>query len=127
MYYSDLPPGRIVTLGTPHNKSRIAEKFRRKSWGKFLLGQTVITGLKPDRLPSIPDRELGVIAGNIDIGSGWILGLPRPNDSLIAVDETQSARVKEHIIVPVSHSGLLLAKSVAIQIHTFLQIGHFIK
>lgn len=120
--------GRIVTLGTPHNGSKIAYKLRRYSWGKFLLGRTVMTGLVLGKiLPIPPGKDIGVIAGSLDIGSGWLMRIPRPNDSLISVSETQVLDRKDRIVLPVSHTGLLIAKSVAIQIHAFLQTGYFIQ
>jgi len=125
--YCEQRPGRIVTLGTPHNGSRVADKLKRTFFGKFLLGRTVMTGLGFGKSPPIPAKDVGVIAGSLDIGSGWLMGVPRPNDSLIAVDETQVAGIKNHIVLPVSHTGLLITKSVARQTHAFLQTGHFFK
>lgn len=125
--YPQQRPGRIVTLGTPHNGSSVAHKLSRKSWGKFMLGRSVITALSQDILKPPLNREIGVIAGSLDIGTGWLLGLPRPNDSLIAVEETRCTGITEHIVLPVSHTGLLVAPSVARQVCGFLKIGHFVK
>lgn len=125
--YCEQRPGRIVTLGTPHNGSRVADKLKRTFLGKFLLGRTLMTGLGSGKSPPIPAKDVGVIAGSLDIGSGWLMGLYRPNDSLIAVDETQVAGIKDHIVLPVSHTGLLITKSVTRQTHAFLQTGRFFK
>ena len=103
----------------------MADKFKRISLGEFLLGRTVMTGLVSGKIPAIPAKDVGIIAGSLDIGSGWLMGLHRPNDSLIAVDETQVAGMKDHIVLPVSHTGLLITKSVTRQTHAFLQTGRF--
>lgn len=122
--YVQQRPGRIVTLGTPHNGSCIAYRFSRKFWGKFLLGRSVVTGLC-DTISPPPNRDVGIIAGSLDIGTGWLLRLPHPNDSLISVEETRCPGVTQHIVLPVSHTGLLVAPSVAKQVSTFLKTGHF--
>jgi hypothetical protein len=68
---------------------------------------------------------VGIIAGSLDIGTGWLLRVPHPNDSLISVEETRCPGVNQHIVLPVSHTGLLVAPSVAKQVSTFLKTGHF--
>lgn len=122
--YPQQASGRIVVLGTPFRGSEIARRLSRRKWGKFLLGKSVMSGLSQRLLPPV-DRDVGVIAGSLDIGSGWLLGISRPNDSLIAVKETYLPEIKQHIVLPVSHSGLLLSAKVSLLIHTFLQTGNF--
>lgn len=122
--YSQQVSGRIVVLGTPFRGSKIASRLNRKKWCKFLLGKSVMSGLSQRLLPPL-DRDVGVIAGSLDIGTGWLFGISRPNDSLIAVKETYLPEIKEHIVLPVSHSGLLLFPKVSLLIHTFLQTGNF--
>jgi len=123
--YPHQHPGKIVTLGTPHQGSSIAYRLSRKSWGKFILGRSIMTGLF-DRISPPPNREVGIIAGSLDIGTGWLLRVPSPNDSLIAVEETRCVGVSEHITLPVSHTGLLVVPRVAKQVSTFLKTGHFL-
>ncbi len=118
-------PGRIVTLGTPHQGSSFGCRLSRKSWGRFILGRSLMTGLFARILPP-PNRDVGIVAGNLDMGTGWLLRLPRPNDSLIAVEETRCTGVAKHIILPVSHTGLLVAPIVAKQCSSFLKTGHFL-
>lgn len=87
--FSDYPQpsaGRIVTLGTPYHGSPVANRLAQNWWGKFLLGECVRTALA--KLSPLPPTEVGIIAGKLDIGTGWLLGLRQPNDSLITVEET---------------------------------------
>ncbi|MEY3866686.1 MAG: hypothetical protein RLZZ338_577 [Cyanobacteriota bacterium] len=118
--------GKIVTLGTPHNGSSLAYRLSRQYGGKFLLGRSVMTGLF-DTISPPPNRDVGIIAGSLDIGTGWLLRVPQPNDSLISVEETRADGVNQHLVLPVSHTGLLVAPTVAKQICTFLKTGHFLK
>lgn len=123
--YPQQHPGRVVTLGTPHQGSKIAYRLSRQSWGNFILGRSIMTGLFAP-IPPPPNRDVGIIAGSLDIGTGWLLRVPAPNDSLIAVEETRCAGVYKHIILPVSHTGLLVAPRVAKQVSNFLKTGHFL-
>ncbi|MGD1807503.1 lipase family alpha/beta hydrolase [Dapis sp. BLCC M126] len=126
-FFQDYPQkssGRIVLLGTPWRGSEIARRLSQRKLGKFLLGKSVISGLSQRLLPPL-DRDVGVIAGSLDIGTGFLLGVSRPNDSLISVKETYLPEIKEHIVLQVSHSSLLLSAKVSLFIHTFLQTGNF--
>ncbi len=126
-FFQDYPQkasGRIVLLATPLRDSEIARRLSKRKLGRFLLGKSVISGLSQRLLPPL-DRDVGVIAGSLDIGTGLLLGISRPNDSLIAVKETYLPEIKEHIVLPFSHSWLLFSAKVSLFIHTFLQTGNF--
>jgi hypothetical protein len=71
-------------------------------------------------------RDLGVIAGRLAFGFGLLLGsLPRPNDGTVAVDETKLEGTKDHIVLKVSHTAMLLSRGVAVQAAHFLRHGRF--
>jgi pimeloyl-ACP methyl ester carboxylesterase len=102
-----LPSGRIVCLGSPFNGSRSALSPRQRRWG----GQ----------------RDLGVIAGSLSVGLGKLVGARGgPNDGTIFVDETRLAGISQHLVMPVSHTGLPFSRSVARQTGAFLRLGKFI-
>ena len=124
--YPEQRPGRIVTLGTPHNGSSAALRLLRYKGGRLLLGKSIQHGLKGD-LPSWQGtHELGSIAGTLRLGLGMIIpGIPRPNDGTVAVSETRLEGMTDHIELPVSHFGMLLSQRVAVQTARFLQYGHF--
>ena len=124
-----------VTLGTPHNGSISANNIV-KILPKFV-GRSYLQGLDGN-VPALKDTvQLGSIAGVRSVGLGKVV-LPRnrelaklephlqPNDGTVFVHETQLAAAKDHIIVNASHTGLLINDEVAIQIHHFLQQGHFL-
>jgi hypothetical protein len=69
----------------------------------------------------------GVIAGSMSVGMGRIVarGLPVPNDGVVTIDETRLACATDHIVLPVSHSAMLLSKQVARQTAAFLNNGRF--
>lgn len=120
------PQGRIVTLGTPHMGSSAARWIESHGLAG-ILGRSVDGGL----LGALPEwtgaRELGGIAGTLRLGLGWLIpGLQRPNDGTVTVAETRLTLMTDHIVMPVSHFGMLLSRGVAIQVESFLRDGRFV-
>jgi pimeloyl-ACP methyl ester carboxylesterase len=123
-----LPPGRIVFLGSPLNGSRSAVNLARLPLGKMLLGRGVREELlSPRERRWAGQRDLGVIAGSLSLGLGKLVGARgAPNDGTIFVDETRLSGISQHLVMPVSHTGLPFSKSVARQTGAFLRSGRFI-
>ena len=119
-------PGRIVTLGTPHNGSVAAARLARYVAGQFLLGKSIQHGLLGP-LPAWPaGPELGSIAGTLRLGLGLLIpGIPRPNDGTVAIVETRLDGMTDHIEIPVSHTSMLFSRTVVSQVCQFLNTGSF--
>ncbi len=122
-------PGRIVTLGTPHGGSRVAQYLSRYAFWRWAMGKGVAQLL--DAAPqewSSPPREIGVICGTHSFGMGRLLvrHLPRPNDGLLTVKESAFPAAREHLALPVSHTGMLFSRVVAERIGNFLISGKFL-
>jgi pimeloyl-ACP methyl ester carboxylesterase len=122
-----LPPGRLVFMGSPLNGSRAATNLVRAPFGKLLVGRGVREELLIPRAGRWDgQRELGVIAGNLGVGLGRLVGISgAPSDGTIFVEETRLAGISDHLIVPVSHIGLPSSKLVAKQAGAFLRSGKF--
>lgn len=122
---TDLPPGRIVCIGSPLAGSRAARRVDAWPGLRALAGgwrRTLIEGA--GTLPA--DREVGVIAGTRSLGLGALLAkLPRPHDGTVAVDETRLPALADHATVDGSHTGMLLDPEVARRVATFLRDGCF--
>ena len=70
--------------------------------------------------------DVGVIAGDLPIGLGSLLGgLARPHDGTVTVAETQLPGVRAHCVVPASHTGLLFSAIAVDQSVRFLREGRF--
>jgi pimeloyl-ACP methyl ester carboxylesterase len=124
--YPDQRPGRIVTLGTPHKGSLVAQRFNRYALGRMVLGRSRAPGLLGDIPPWAGQRDLGVIAGTLGIGVGRVIhGLPEPNDGTVAASETYLDGMTDHIAVHVSHTALLFSREAAQQTCAFLEQGRF--
>jgi len=123
-----LPPGRIVLLGSPLNGSRTAENLARLPLGKKILGRGIHEELLTPRERSWHgQRDLGIIAGNLSLGLGRLVGVHRtPSDGTVFVDETRLSGVSQHLVLRVSHTGLPFAASVARQVGAFLRAGSFL-
>ena len=123
-----LPPGRLVCMGSPLNGSRAALNLVRAPFGKLLVGRGVQEELLNLRVrPWDGQRDLGVIAGNLGVGLGRLVGISgAPSDGTIFVEETRLAGITQHLVVPVSHIGLPYSKLVAMQAAAFLRTGKFV-
>ncbi len=124
--YPDQKPGRIVTLGTPHQPSSAARQLSRFFPSRILLGKSLKQGLLGQTPPWRGPRDLGSIAGKLRFGMGmFIPNIPRPSDGTVAVAETRLEGAADHIVLPASHFGLLFSKSVLDQTVHFLRQGRF--
>ena len=126
------PPGRVVCLGTPLLGSGAAAALRRWRGGEALLGQ-LIHDMVLDGPPSRYEgrREVGVIAGDTGLGIGMLMnalaggGLDTPHDGTVAVAETRLPGITDHLVLPVTHTWMLLSPEVAEQTAHFLRHGRF--
>jgi hypothetical protein len=124
-----LPPGRIVFLGSPLNGSRAAQNLARLPFGKKIMGRGVYEELLTERERRWSgQRELGVIAGNVGIGLGRLVGVNgAPNDGTIFVEETRLQGIADHLVIRISHTALPFSSTVARQTAAFLNDGRFLR
>jgi pimeloyl-ACP methyl ester carboxylesterase len=121
----DLPPGRVVLLGSPVQGSRAARSIAGWSFGPRLLGALALAELARERRRrwTLP-REIGLIAGSRSAGLGRLFAdLPRPNDGTVCVDETELPGAIGHLILDVSHTGMLISSVVTRSLVKFLNFG----
>jgi pimeloyl-ACP methyl ester carboxylesterase len=123
----DLPEGRVVLLGSPVNGSCAAAAVSRWPIGPAVLGRLALQELVgAPRRSWDRSRELGVIAGSMSAGLGRIVTeLPEPNDGTVAVEETRISGMKEHLVLPVTHTGMIFSGEVAERTARFLADGRF--
>jgi pimeloyl-ACP methyl ester carboxylesterase len=123
--HTRLPPGRVVMLGSPLGGCRTARNLARLPLGAKIMGRSVAEELlvPRERRWQVP-RELGVIAGNFGVGLGLLVGrLGAESDGTVLVEETQLPGTTAHVVLPVSHTGLLLSGAVAARTAAFLSTG----
>jgi pimeloyl-ACP methyl ester carboxylesterase len=105
-------PGRVAMLGSPMGGSAAAGIMSRRRVGRWLVGGVIREGIV-ERSPGWPGgRDLLVVAGDLPLGSGLLLGLRKPHDGVIRVEETHVDGARA-VTVRASHVGLLLSRKVA--------------
>lgn len=127
-YHPAQRPGRIVTVASPHHGSRAARRLARWGWGRRLLGRGAGVLLTPETAHwPLPAREIGTVSGSLGLGLGRLIApdLPRPNDGVLALAETQLAGSRDRVVLAVSHTGMLLSARVVRALCEFLRHGRF--
>jgi pimeloyl-ACP methyl ester carboxylesterase len=124
--HPDLPVGRVVLLGTPCTGSLAAQGLARWTLGRAMIGKAIVQWEPQRGVVAARAFEVGMIAGTVPLGlGGLITNLPRPHDGAVSVVETRMHGLRDHITMPVSHSGMIVSARVARQICSFLEQGHF--
>lgn len=119
--------GRVVCLGSPLRGSRTGQRLARWPAGRRVIGASLGELHGRGGFHSWPiGVEAGSIAGSLPFGVGQLFGpFLEPNDGTVAVAETEVAGLADHIVLPVSHVGLLWSSQVARQVEHFLVHGRF--
>ena len=61
------------------------------------------------------------------MGLGRVIapGLSKPNDGTVTVEETRVTGAREHLVLPVGHTGLLMSRRVVKHMVQFFDSGSF--
>lgn len=125
--HPEQPPGRIVTLGSPHGGSYPASVLVRTALGRKITGRSIqqlLAGMPTHWRPV--DRDIGAIVGDVSIGMGRLfLRLSRPNDGVVSAAEAQLPGATDSITLHVSHTAMVVSSQVAHQVSWFLKHGRF--
>lgn len=131
LVHPDAPPGRVVCLGSPLCGSRAAAGLGRWEFGQRMLGLTITAGVVHEAadcwgVEVTERREVGIIAGTRALGLGRVVAdFDEENDGAVAVSETRLPGATDHLLIPVTHTGLVWSQPVADQVAVFLRHGHF--
>lgn len=131
--WHDSPVTRVVCLGSPLMGSQAASVLNRYAWGRAILGNCLPQAILTDEGSAWAEEaatlaEVGVIAGNRATGLGRLVGgFEGPNDGTVSVAETRLPGIKDHLVMPVSHTGMVFSSGVAEQTAAFLDQGEFHK
>lgn len=123
--HPDLSVARLLCLGTPLKGSAVARRFKGWPLMRHYLGRS--TGILCEGCVQCPTRtEVGVIAGDVRHGLGVLFAdLGTAHDGTVGVEETRLPGLADHVVMPVSHSGMLFSAPVVGQVDAFLRSGRF--
>lgn len=123
--FDDLPPGRVVLMGTPVRGSKVVKRLENLPGQKLMFGKVADDLLKGFRQPP-KNRQAGMIRGTRAMGLGRMVGKhDEPNDGSVAISETLLDGLTDSIELPVAHSEMLLSSEVVNQVEQFLLNGSF--
>jgi pimeloyl-ACP methyl ester carboxylesterase len=125
--FDDLPPGRVVLMGTPVKGSGVVKRMEKLPGQKLLFGQArenLLQGF--EHTPSA--HETGMIRGTRALGLGRIAGKRREvNDGSVTISEAQLDGLKDSVDLDVAHFEMLVSAEVVAQVEQFLLNGQFNK
>lgn len=124
--HADARIGRVVLLGPPYRDSLAARTLAASPRTARLVGRSLGQWLGEPRRGASVRVPVGVIAGVRPLGLGrLVVALPGANDGAVSVAETEVPGANDRVLVPESHSSMLISPTVARQIDAFLRRGHF--
>lgn len=124
--FSGLPPGRVVLLGSPVQGCELAHRMNENRGFQWMLGRSGEQGLLGGAPIWAGGRDLGVIAGTLNIGAGWLFGgVNGPSDGTVSVVDTQLPGATDFHTLHVSHMGLVFSPQTADATSRFIKTGSF--
>lgn len=124
--FNDLPPGRLVTLGSPVAGSYIARMVKPWPLLGMAFGNSMEGGLSGQGIPVQCQREWGAICGTLSVGLGspFLIG-QGVHDGAVCLSETEHPAQKARLCLAVTHTTMLFSRTVVERTHHFLQYGRF--
>ena len=123
----EVPAGNVLLLGAPVRGNFAGRRLARHGWGRWFLGASEPLWREGRGAHWTRPEPLGVLAGTMPLGLGRLFGpLPGASDGVVRVEETEVAGMRERIVLPVSHSAMLVSARVAAQAVSFLADARFL-
>ena len=125
--HPDFAVARVVMLGPPNHGSEIVDEWG--DWKLFVqlngpagarLGRDGIVA----ELPNV-DFDLGIIAGSRSLNPYYSYLITGPDDGKVSIEATKVTGMKDHIVLPVTHTFMMNSAEVLNQALHFFQNGYF--
>jgi len=127
--HPDFAVARVVMLGPPNHGSEIVDEWR--DWKLFVLfnGPAVARLGRDGIVTELPNVEfdLGIIAESRSLNPYYSYLIRGPDDGKVSIKATKVAGMKDHIVLPVTHTSMMKSGEVLNQALHFFQNGYFRK
>lgn len=121
--------GRTVMLGPPNKGSELADLLSNNILFEFYNGPTgQQLGTGKDSVPIKLGQvgfELGVVAGNKSFNPVLTKLTAGQHDGIVSVDSSKVEGMTDHIVMPVTHTFMMMDAKVIEQVRFFLNNGRF--
>jgi len=121
--------GRVVMLSPPNQGSEVADWVAENELLQKVLGPSAEQlGTGPESVPNQlgpVDFELGIIAGNRTLNPLFSRMIPGADDGKVSVERAKVEGMNDFLVVPHSHTYIMMSDEVVEQVAHFLANGEF--